>query len=127
MTTPAAFELELPYQSPPLNLNHRHNRYRHAALVKQLRHDAWALARQARIGHHDRVEVALHWRPGRRGTYDEDNPAETLKACADGIVDAGVVSDDDWTRMVKRVVIHDPRKPARLWLVVTPLPAEVPA
>lgn len=40
----------------------------------------------------------------------------------DGIVDAGVVSDDDRTRMAKRIVIHDPRKPARLWLVVTPLP-----
>lgn len=125
MTAAPAYELELPYPSPPLNLNHRHNRWAHTRLVKQLRHDAWALARQAGVGRHDRVEVALHWRPARAGRYDLDNPTPTLKACADGLVDADVVEDDDRTRMEKRVVIHDPGKPARLWLVVTPLPAEV--
>jgi crossover junction endodeoxyribonuclease RusA len=119
--------LELPYRSPPLNLNHRHTRWAHAAIVKQLRHDTWALAKHARIGHHQRVDVALHWQPGRRGTYDEDNPTPTLKACADGLVDAGVTTDDDRTRMTKRVVIHDPRKPGRLWLVVTPIEEEGPA
>lgn len=123
-TPPAVYELELPYRSPPLQENHRHNRWAKAALVKQLRKDAWVLAKQARIGRHERVEVALHWRPGRRGRYDVENPTPTLKACADGLVDAGVTDDDDRTRMAKRVVIHDPGKPARLWLVVTPLTIE---
>lgn len=116
------YVLELPYRSPPLNLNHRHNRWAHAALIKQLRRDAWALARQARIGRHSRVDVALHWQPARAGRYDLDNPTPTLKACCDGLVDAGVTTDDDHQRMAKRVVIHDPRKPGRLWLVITPLP-----
>jgi crossover junction endodeoxyribonuclease RusA len=113
--------LELPYRSPPLNLNHRRSRWAHATLTKQLRRDAWALARQARIGHHDRIDVALHWQPARGGRYDLDNPTPTLKACCDGLVDAGVTDDDDHERMTKRVVIHDPAKPGRLWLVVTPI------
>lgn len=112
--------LELPWRAPPLSLNHRHNPWEKAALTRELRKAAWARARQAKIGRHEHVAVTLHWRPGRRGTYDEDNPMPTLKACADGIVDAGVVDDDDRTRMAKDVEIHDPVRgqPGRLWLTV---------
>jgi hypothetical protein len=77
-------------------------------------------------------QAGPHWRaaracrrraalaPGRRGTYDEDNPAPTLKAVCDGLVDARVVADDDRARMGKRVEIHDPVRSKRgaLWLTV---------
>lgn len=125
MTTTEPARLVLPYPTPPLSLNHRHNRWQHAALTKQLRHDAWALAKQAKLGGpHPRVEVVLHWRPGRKGTYDEENPAPTLKACCDGLVDAGVVRDDDRKQMAKRIEIHDPERgrKAELWLTVAVLP-----
>lgn len=47
---------------------------------------------------------------------------------SDGLVDAGIVPDDSPQFMVKDMpVIHEARSPARLWLVVTPLPPEVSA
>jgi crossover junction endodeoxyribonuclease RusA len=126
VTAPPVHELTLPYASPPLSLNHRHSRWAEAKLVKQLRRDAWVMARHARIGPYERVAVTLHWQPARRGTYDQENPTPTLKACADGLVDAGVLGggDDTYDRMTKTVQIHPPRRPGRLWLTVVELTCE---
>ena len=113
--------LVLPYTAPPLNANHRRGHYAHAAIVRQLRQDAWVLAKKARIGGpHPRVVVVLHWRPGRRGRYDSENPYPTLKACADGLTDAHIVDDDTAEQMDKQVRIHPPErgKPGALWLTV---------
>jgi crossover junction endodeoxyribonuclease RusA len=122
------FELVLPWTSPPLSLNHRRHWRAAAKLTRSIRDTTHVLARQAGIGQHERVQVALHYRPRDRRVRDSENPIPTLKACCDGLVDAGVVVDDDPARMVKDMpVIHPAASPARLWLVVTPLPAEVSA
>ena len=125
---PVVFELPLPWSSPPLSLNHRRSRWATAKLTRTVRDVTHVLARRAWIGRHERVQVALHYRPRDRRVRDVENPVSTLKACCDGLVDAGVVADDDPAHMIKDMpVIHPPASPARLWLVVTPLSTEATA
>lgn len=119
---PTVFELDLPWTSPPLSLNHRRHWREAAALTRSVRQAVHVLAVQARIGRHDRVRVTLHYRPRDQRVRDSENPAPTLKACCDGLVDAGVVGDDSPQFMVKDMpVIHPAARPARLWLIVAPI------
>ena len=116
-------EVELPWTAPPLNLNQRMHWRTKAALTRQLRDAAAVLARHHHLHGYERVRVTLHYQPRDRRTRDAENPIPTLKALADGLVDAGVVRDDSPDLMVKDMpVIHDPARPPRLWLVVEPLP-----
>jgi crossover junction endodeoxyribonuclease RusA len=131
VTAAIVYELDLPWTAPPLNLNHKHRWYVHVKKVREVREAACVLAKAARIGPHRKVRVTLHYRPRDRRTRDVENPTPTLKACCDGIVDAGVVPDDAPEFMVKDMpVLHEAAsvsglKP-RLWLVVEPLWDEVP-
>lgn len=119
--------IELLAHRPPLSLNYRMTTHQEARIIAQLRADACNLARAAKIGHHGRVRVELHWAPSTRTVIvDEDNPVPTLKALCDGLVDAGVVEDDDRWRMTKTIVIHDRDGRGRMWLTVEPLP-ELPS
>jgi crossover junction endodeoxyribonuclease RusA len=123
--TAESWTLPLPWERPPLSLNDRHDRHAAAKLTKQIRALAKELAEDYTVGAHERVAVELHWQVPRRGVYDEENPVATYKAICDGLVDAGVVADDDRYRMSKHMpVLHDPVKgePGRCWLLVTPLP-----
>ena len=118
-----AYELELPWTAPPLSLNHRQGWRAHAKKVAEVRQAALILAKQAHLGPYEQVRVTLHYRPRDKRVRDIENPVPTLKALCDGLVDAGVVVDDDPAHMVKEMpVIHDPTglKP-RLWLVVEPI------
>lgn len=130
MTTapPAIFELELPWSSPPLSLNHRRHWRATAKLTRSIRQVVHVLAVQARIGRHERVRVTLHYQPRDARVRDEENNVPTLKACCDGLVDAGIVPDDSPQFMLKDMpVIHPAASPARLWLVVALLDPEVAA
>lgn len=117
----------LPYERPPLSLNYHLTRPHENRVTGEVRAVGCQLARAARIGRHARVAVELHWRPasGRTATRDTENPVPTLKALCDGLVDAGVVPDDDRWRMTKVMpIIHDPEPPAPglMWLEVVLLP-----
>ena len=125
MTT---YELPLPWSKPPLSLNHRRGWRANAALVKEVRHAGWALARSSGVGPHERVRVELHYRPRDRRTRDDENPVPTLKALADGLVDAGVVVGDTKVNMVKEMpIIHEPVKgsPGCMWLIIEVLDSAV--
>lgn len=83
------------------------------------------LARAARIPPCEAFAVRLVWQPRDRRRRDADNPFPTIKTAVDGLVDAGVVADDDHTR-VRHDGVHiiqpDPgQKTGRMWLEVTPL------
>jgi crossover junction endodeoxyribonuclease RusA len=128
----SAYELELPWLSPPLSLNDRRHWRANAAKVRTVREAAHVLAKQARIGPCERVRVTLHYRPRDRRVRDAENPTPTLKACCDGLVDAGIVRDDAPEFMVKDMpVLHEAASTSglkpRLWLVVFPLDPEVAA
>lgn len=118
------FHIDLPWSKPPLSLNYRMNRWDHARVVKEVREAAAWMAKQRKIGAHERVQVALHIQPRDRRARDDENPVPTLKALCDGLVDAGVVVGDTAKHMRKEMpVIHESVKgqPACMWLVVTVL------
>ena len=114
-------EIPLPWTSPPLSLNHRRNRWAHAALVAEVRKAGFVLAKHHRLGGPwPQIVVTLHYAPRVRRTRDADNPVGTLKVLCDGLVDAGVTADDDTSRMVKKMPVIHPAEGGRgrLWLVV---------
>lgn len=106
----------------PLTLNARQHWAVKAREVRQLRGDTLLLLRSQRIGHHDRVDVALTYYPKDRRRRDSDNLVATLKVACDAMIDAQIVDDDDPAHMVKHMpVIAAPDGDPRLELTVTPL------
>ena len=90
----------IPQADDWLSSNHR---YGHWA-VRHRRAHAWRQAacwivRAARVPTYEaiHVEARVHKKTARR--YDPHNLMPTLKACIDGLVDAGVIADDDHTRL----------------------------
>lgn len=84
------------YPAPPLRSNDRLNRYAKARVTKAIRYDA---AWMTRIQHpgvclDGPVTVTLVWTVTDRHRRDSDAAYPTLKACLDGIVDAGLLPDD---------------------------------
>lgn len=92
-----ALTLTIPAPCEWINSNQRPNRYDNARRVKAWRHAA-----------HYAAKVDYHWAPfegpvhitatvhkTRNGRWDAGNLYPTAKAIVDGLVDAGVVPDDD--------------------------------
>jgi len=88
-----------PMEGRTLTANRRpHWTYR-AAVTKEWRELAWGLAREQRIPRLERARIVVHWLPADRGRRDPNNVAPMSKAITDGLVDAGVLDDDDATRL----------------------------
>lgn len=111
------WEIALPWKKPPLTLNQRMHWAKKAQITKMLRDSARYLARN-RVPELGACDVTLVWHPRDRRRRDADNPFPTLKALADGLVDAGVVADDTPDLMGKDVRIGPVERPARMVLVV---------
>lgn len=111
--------IPLSFGTPPLTANQRLHWRRRADLTRTVRHEV--AIRAAGKGPLDPpITVCLHYRPRDRRRRDADNLVPTLKACADGLVDARLVDDDTPDLMVKLMpVIHAPDGPARCWLEVS--------
>jgi crossover junction endodeoxyribonuclease RusA len=118
----------LPYSKPPLTLNGgTGNRYARAALIKGIRRTATYLALRDQIPHLDRARITLEYQPRDKRRRDSVNISPTLKALADGIVDAAVLPDDDdaHCEQIPRIL---PKGPAlndrghRLRLVIEEIP-----
>ena len=95
------------YARPPLSENHRiHWRVR-AATVKDVRLQAALKARDVPVM--SACAVSLVWVVKDKRRRDSDNLVPTLKAMCDGIVDAGVVSDDtpDLMHKTMPVIVYD--------------------
>lgn len=95
------WRIRFEYEKPPLTANQRLHWARKAALTRDVRAAAGMLARQAKIPTLDRCEVWLTWYVTDRRRRDADNVFPTMKAMCDGLVDAGVVEDDEPRFMVK--------------------------
>lgn len=114
--------IELPYASPPLSLNDRMHWARANWWKQCIRADAHTLALAERLPLGlTRVEIALHYQPSTKRSRDEDNMFATLKPAIDGLVQYGLVADDDSAHVTSRCVIEPVAKPARLWLTITDL------
>ncbi len=108
--------LDLPYRQPPLTANQRLHWARKAELTRRCREATGWLVRSKNLPGARRLTVTLHYQPAEPRRRDAHNLYPTVKACVDGLVDAGVVPDDS-TEYVStpEPVIHPPGK-AALWL-----------
>lgn len=92
--SPATFAatIILPLAKNPLSLNGRDHWRTKAKHTKQWR--TFTALQAARFPELGRCDVTLTWVVRDRRDRDEDNLYPLLKACCDGLVDAGVVIKD---------------------------------
>ena len=123
MTAARTWEIRLPWTAPPLTLNGREHWRAKAEKVASVRAAVHLAAGPGhRIPAMERVEVTLTYYPRDKRRRDADNLVATLKACCDGIVDAGVVADDTPDLMVKHMpVVAPPDGDPRLVLTIREL------
>ena len=120
---PASWCLALPPKTKLINANQNIHFRRKAELVKVIRNAAWTMARHSNIPALQRAHVYFVIHPDdvakRR---DPGNWAPSAKAAVDGLVDAGVLPDDDSTRLLgPDPRIGHPVKGSQLVLWITDL------
>lgn len=117
------YSIALPWDKPPLTANQKIKHWgERARLVKMIRESAFILTRASRIPRHKEILVTLHYQPRDRRNRDAHNLYPTVKALVDGIVDAGVVPDDNTDYLsTNEPVIHPPIKgqSPRMWMTIT--------
>jgi crossover junction endodeoxyribonuclease RusA len=113
---PQLFRINLPWTLPPLTANQRMHWRAKARVTKDVRQVASLLGRKA--PRTEMLVVTLHYRPRDRRRRDRHNLWPTVKALVDGLVDAGIVPDDDAEHLsTPEPVIHQPNgTKAALWL-----------
>src|SRR5437879_8375105 len=96
MTAATVYRLDVPswHGRPPLTDNMRLHWRQRAERVRLVRDGVHWLAKQQHIGTHSHVTVQLHYAPGDNRRRDEDNLNPTSKAACDGLVDAGIRSEE---------------------------------
>ena len=120
MTTVTEWKIDLPL-TRPLSMNDRLHWAERARQVRMLRRAVFLLARSKQIPACEHITTELHYVPRDSRRRDAVNLVATLKACEDGIVDAGVVKDDTPQYVTSVMpIIHDPvrARHGRLYLVV---------
>ncbi|GLZ34867.1 hypothetical protein Lesp02_70540 [Lentzea sp. NBRC 105346] len=121
----AVYELPLPLLPrqwngtpvPPLSANDRFHWRKEAQLKRLVRHKAKTAAEH--LGACGHLRVQLHYATGdNRGRRDPANLCATSKPAIDGLVDAGLVPDDNPEFVTELMpVIHlGADLPRRLWL-----------
>ena len=125
MTT---WHLTLPFTRPPLSLNDRSHWAVKARTTREIRNATAVLARAKGVAHCARIAVELHYQQKVARPIDGENAYPTIKAAVDGLRDAGVVDDDDTTRVEHHgLVLHAPEPGQRhglLWLVIKDISTE---
>ncbi|MFF3976989.1 hypothetical protein [Streptomyces sp. NPDC001828] len=92
------FRVALPPRLLLLTSNQRLHHHRRAELTKVLRRAAWAASQG--VPHLERVHIIGVLHPADRRRRDPANWYPSFKACVDGLVDQGVLEDDDHTRVI---------------------------
>lgn len=95
--------VRLPWKTPPLSLNARLHWAEKARITQQVRTMTAWLCKSHRAA--NVVRVTLTYTPADSRRRDADNLVALLKPICDGIVDAGVVTDDDPAHMIKDMPI----------------------
>ncbi|MER5302203.1 hypothetical protein ABT039_22470 [Streptomyces lasiicapitis] len=120
---PRSWRVELPTGLKLMTSNERLHHYQRSDRTRALREAARLATRQARLPHLQRAYVTCYLRPIDRRRRDPGNWYPSAKAVLDGVVDAGVLADDDATRVLGPDMRLGPvTKPGpQLVLVVTDL------
>lgn len=106
-----------------INSNNRLHRMAVAKLTA-----AWRKAGNAAVSgygwepYQGRVHIVAHIYKPRAGRYDPNNLWPTVKACVDGVVEAGLLVDDDHEHVLGPDMRHGGKGPAALVLVIKELP-----
>lgn len=101
-----------------LTSNRRRHRMAEAKLVGVWRSEACKAA-EGRTGFKGRVSILAFVYKPRGGRWDPGNWYPTAKACVDGLVDAGLLVDDDHEHVIGPDMRHGGKGPARLVLVIS--------
>lgn len=94
-STARTWTVELPAGLRLLSLNGREHWSARNRAAQSLKKAAWAMTVNAKVPRLERIGVQVLYDPPDRRRRDHDNLGATLKPLIDGIVAAGVVSDDD--------------------------------
>ncbi|MFI2620454.1 hypothetical protein [Streptomyces sp. NPDC018584] len=93
---PRTWRLELPAETTLINANDRMHPAKRARFVKVIRQAAWAMARHHKMPALQRAHIFYVIHPDTRGRRrDPGNWSPSAKAAVDGLVDAGVLPDDN--------------------------------
>lgn len=117
-----SWSLRLPYSTPPLSLNDRRHWAAKARITREVRHATAVHAREQRIPRLEHARVQLLYIPRDKRRRDADNLVATLKPCLDGLRDAGVLEDDDASRVDIGVLVGEPSKDPHLSLLIEEIP-----
>lgn len=102
-----------------LSANDRRHHMNRARISKRWRETGEAAARAAGLPQlQTPVRIVARVTKPRGGRYDPHNLVLSAKPVIDGLVDAGVLEDDDHTRVVGPDMRHGGRGPAGLDLVI---------
>lgn len=121
---PGEIRLELPKLADWLNLNQQLHWAPRNKRAQAWRHGTNIIARQHRLPKgFERVQVdAYVWKNSRR-VYDPHNLMPTLKPVIDGLVDYGLIPDDNTTHLAGPFIHHGGYGPEKLVLVIQPVDA----
>ena len=125
-TEPRSFTVALPAGLELINENQarRWHWTRKRRVAREIRRTAAWCARAAKIPTLDRAHIAYVVHIPSRRKFDPPNWAPSAKAAIDGLVDAGVLPDDDSTHVIGvEARAGDPVKGYQLVLVITEVPA----
>ncbi|MFD9249565.1 hypothetical protein [Streptomyces bottropensis] len=129
VTRPRSWRLELPAETTLINANDRMHPAKRSPLIKVIRNAAWAMARYHKVPALGRAHVFYVVHPDTKARRrDPGNWSPSAKAAVDGLVDAGVLPDDDHTRLLgPDPRIGTPIKGSQLVLWITDLDQMHPA
>lgn len=116
------YELNLRFTKPPLNLNDRMHWAQKAKITKDIRARARLVARSVGLpkGCND-VSVRIVYRPRDKRRRDPSNLLLTQKPVLDGLVDYGLIPDDDpehVEELMPKVLPPEKGKPGMVWIEV---------
>lgn len=112
-----SLEITIPAPATFINSNDRRHRMAEAKLTKAWRQAAWAACQNIGPLNWPVQITATIWKP-RANRYDPGNLYPTAKACLDGVVDAGLLPDDDHKHVIGPDMRHGGKGPASLVLKI---------
>ena len=119
--------MPLSFSKPPLSANQRFGHWaQKAKIVREVRQEVNVRARGMKLGPFERISVQLVYRPRDKRRRDRGNIMPTHKAALDGLVDAGVVPDDNpefVEEMMPRIDAPVKGEPGCMWLEIVDLSA----
>jgi hypothetical protein len=99
--TPArSWRIELPTGLTLMTSNERLHHLQRSDRTRALRQAARVMTQVVRVPHLERAYVTCYLRAKDRRRRDPGNWYPSAKAALDGVVDAGVLTDDDATRVI---------------------------